>query len=277
MSCTIRNYRPQDKEVSGAEYIRKREFKAQNKFQNDGLPSGIYGFITNLDGNTSDDERMRIGREKMTGYVMNRAFFLNNQETSIDNDEYDKKLDRYELFRVLAFGMIYQAQIKIGKVDEHYHLNNEHSSYHINNLEKYKAELGIISPYTVKQAIDLFVEEKYDRAEENDLLLSPIRYLLENYDGICNYANNTAGGGSVFFTDLKPRAGTMGGFGNLYSFQSKKGKKAKSPKNKKNKSKTKSKKSSKKAKNSKKSPKKRKSVKKVKNPKKSIKKRSKLL
>ena len=276
MRCTIRNYRPQYKEVSSAEYIRKREFKAQNKFQNDGLPSGIYGFITNLGGNTSDDERMRIGNEQMAEYVMNPAFLLDNQETSIDDDEYDKKLNRYELFRVLSYGMIFNALAKLGVINEYSDPTDPENIYYITKLEKYKAELGIDSDRTVEQAIDLFIE-KYKAASGDDLLLYPIRYLLEKYNGICNYANNTASGGSVYFNDINPRVGTMGGGGNLYSFQSfqsKKGKKDKSPKKK---SKTKSKKSSKKAKNSKKSPKKRKSAKKSKSPKKSIKKRSKLL
>jgi len=276
-SCAIRNYRPRVYEVSSAEYIRKKDFKVQNKFQNDGLPSGIYGFITNLDGNTSDDERMRIRRgEQMTDYVMNRAFLLDNQETSIDDDECDKKLNRYGLFRVLSYGMIFNALAKLGKVDKYSDPTNPGNIYYITKLEKYKAELGIDSDRTVEQAIDLFVG-KYRDASGDDLLLYPIRYLLEKYDGICNYANNTSSGGSVYFNGINPRAGTMGGVGNLYSFQSKKGKKAKSPKNKKNKSKTKSKKGSKKDNNSKKSPKKRKSVKKSKKPKKSIKKRSKLL
>lgn len=269
-SCTIRNYRPQFKEVSSAEYIRKKDFKDQNKFQNDGLPSGIYGFITNLNG---DDERMRIRRgEQMTEYVMNRAFLLDNKETSIDNDENNKKLDSYELFRVLSYGMIFNALAKLGVI-KYLDPTDPGNIYYITKLEKYKAELGIDSDRTVQQAIELF-ERKYHEASGDDLLLYPIRYLLEKYDGICNYANNKASGGSVFFTDLNPRAGTMGGGGNLYSFQSKKGRAKKSPKNK---SKTKSKKSSKKSKNSKKSPKKRKSVKKSKSPKKSLKKRSKLL
>lgn len=274
-SCTIRNYRPQVyKEVSSAEYIRKKEFKDQNKFQNDGLPSGIYGFITNLDGDTSDDERVRIRRgEQMTDYVMNRAFLLDNQETSIDDDECDKKLNRYELFRVLSYGMIFNALARLGVINKFSDPTNPGNIYYITKLEKYKAELGIDSDRTVEQAINLF-EGKYNEASGDDLLLYPIRYLLEKYDGICNYANNTSSGGSVHFKDIKPRVGTMGGVGNLYSFQSKKGKAKKSAKKRKSaKIPKKSPKKRKSAKIQKKSPKKRQSVKKGK----STKKRSKLL
>lgn len=261
-SCTIRNYRPQRYGgVSSAEYIRKREFKVQNKYQNDGLPSGIYGFITNLDGNIGDDERMRIGREQITEYQLHHAFLLDNQETSIDDDEYDKKLNRYELFRVLSYGMIFNALAKLGVINKYSDPTDPENIYYITKLEDYKSKLGINSDITVNQAIDMFLE-KYDSANGDDLLLHPVRYLLQNYDGICNYSNNTASGGSVYFKDINPRVGTMGGGGNLYSFQSKKGKAKKSKKS------PKKKKSVKKAKSPKKSPKKRKSAKRAKSSKK---------
>jgi hypothetical protein len=216
-SCTLRNYRPQRCKLSSAEYIRKGEFRSLHKFQNDGLPSGIYGFITNRDGDISYDERMRIGREEMTEHVMSRAFLLDDQPTTIVDDEYpSKKLNRYDLFRMLSIGMVYQAKVKIGCEDE-YSLNIEESSYHIGSLEKYKAELGIESDRSVEEAIDLFVKT-YHTVGEDGLLIYPIRYLLEKYDGICNYANNTASGGSVYFKDINPRVGTKSGYSS-FAFQ----------------------------------------------------------
>jgi len=265
-SCQIRNYRPQRySEVSGAEYIVKKDFITKTKFQNYGLPSGVYGFITNEDQKISEDETKRIGREQVAIHELKNAFLLDDKETNIDNDDSGNKYNRGELFSKLSHGMIYQAQVELGKKDE-FDIRKETSEYHISNLEKYKQELGIDSgDVTVKDAINEFLE-KYKSASNNNLLLSPIRYLLKKYDGICNYASNKASGGSVLFIDPNPRAGTMGEYGNLYTFKSKK---AKSPKKKSKKSKTKKSKS-------KKSPKKRKSVRKSKNPKKSLKKRTKL-
>ena len=256
-SCVIRNYRPKSFDtVSGAEYIGKKEFKTQHKFQNDGLPSGVYGFITNRDDEISDDEKARIMTgELRTDFALRRAFLLDDEKTSIDHDEYARKFTRNELFRTLSYGMVYQAKVKLGCRDE-YDINVEGSSYHINNLEMYKEELGIDSDITVKDAIDVFLQ-RYRRANDDGLLLHPIRYLLAKYDGICNYANNTASGGSIYFEDINPRVGTREGSRALFAFKSKNTKSSK-----KSAKKSAKKKKSIKKKHNKKSARKRKSAKK---------------
>ena len=215
----IINYRPPGTNLSSAEYLKKRNFNANTRVQRDGLPPGLYGFIYNNGyHNPTADERQRIqsGWISEVGRLLHPLILTNDVINPRINNDNDNAYRRYALFSKLSTNMMIhvkkrlfpQAMSRIEPID-------------VDTLDTYVDALEIVrpkwentqEPASVESILQEWIQ-KYNDANEDDLLEYPISLLISSYDGIYNIADNTNGGGSVFFDHgtINPRpAPQLGG------------------------------------------------------------------
>ena len=174
----ITNFRPKGKNVSSAEYIKKKESSDYlNMNITHGLGSGIYGII----GKNRPNE-------------IPETFTLTNP-LIIDDDIKDKNFTKLSVWLILVCQNSIKrefANVKELKLSE-------------NEMNVIKNEFGIDK--SLNEAIDNFVDD-YEHANNGDFVKQPINYLLQpQFDGIYNISSNgnNFNRGSVAFIDENPR------------------------------------------------------------------------
>jgi len=174
----ITNFRPRGKELSSAEYIKKRVDPSYlNMNTTHGLGSGIYGII---------------GKDRPN--EIPEKFLLHNPLV-IDDNIKDMEISKLSVWLILEC----QSRIK-EDFDEISKLNL--STDEMNDI---KHKFGIEK--SLKEALDAFVHD-YENANPGDFLKQPINYLLQpQFDGIYNISTNgnQFNRGSVAFIDENPR------------------------------------------------------------------------
>lgn len=181
MEYIIINYRPNNTNISSAEYIKKTKYNL-NINKTHGIGSGIYGLIPYHPNYLSQV----INRK----YEIRRKIILNNPYIIYNDIQLSK-------FCELSIWLIKQCENIIN--------DNIDNIYETNIIKQINIEL--FNDIDLKYIIYNFVND-YKKAEIGDFIKQPINYLLEPfYDGIYNNCNNgnLFSVGSVKFKDINIR------------------------------------------------------------------------
>ena len=185
---TITNFRPNGKEISSSEYIKKAHGPLL-MHKSHGLGSGIYGVITTTDKMRSILEVHERKYELQSDFELHKPLILDTNEKQAS-------------FIEMSTYLMDLCEARINKKKEDYVKLSA-------SFKKFKLIREHMFPNseTINDSVKQFIKD-YNSAKIGDFLRQPINYFLESgYDGIYNSSDdgNSFYRGSVIFIHHEPR------------------------------------------------------------------------